>query len=85
MQSLDLLDAVLSRLGNGVRIGDERDLEQLLSRGSPLEGLREWVAQQTAPTLHPPDFEIMAAIFGDGTLQHALDSASSKTHMGCFT
>jgi len=67
-ESLGLLDAVLDRLREGVNIGCERSLEQLLRLGVPHEGLREWVAQQRHSSGRPPGFEVNAAIFGDGTI-----------------
>ncbi|UCG86728.1 MAG: DEAD/DEAH box helicase [Gemmatimonadota bacterium] len=68
VESLDLLDAVLERLKEGVNIGCERDLGQLLSLGAPIEGLREWVALRSLPPVRPPEFEIDAAMFGDGSI-----------------
>jgi hypothetical protein len=67
-ESLELLDAVLDRLRGGVNIGSERSLDQLLRLGVPHDGLREWVARQRHSSGRPPEFEIDAAIFGDGTI-----------------
>jgi superfamily II DNA or RNA helicase len=65
--SLNLLDVVLSRLREGLNVGRERSLERLLRLGAPRESLRQWVAYRSHPSWDPPEFDIDAALFGDGS------------------
>jgi hypothetical protein len=50
-----------------LNVGRERSLERLLRLGAPRESLRQWVAHRSHPSRDPPEFDIDAALFGDGS------------------
>jgi hypothetical protein len=64
---LEVLDEVLERLRCGLNIGGERRLNALLSEPVSLRGLSEWLTEQPTPSAACPTFEIVAALFGDGS------------------
>ena len=73
VRSIAVLDAVLDRLRAGLAVGGERALEELLSARAPYSALALWLDQQPTSRDHRPEFEIVAALFGDGTRESAED------------
>jgi hypothetical protein len=62
-----LLDVVLERLRQGVSIGAERSLEELLSLCAPSRGIQNWLDEQPLVAGDRLEFELVAAICGDGS------------------
>jgi hypothetical protein len=77
---LATLDPVLDRLRLGLNIGGERSLSRILAeKPSPAE-LSRWLEEQPSPRSGRPAFEVVGALFGDGSEQLASGySASSRT------
>jgi len=61
------LDGVLNRLRQGVRVGGERRLTELLARNPSRGQLNRWLSEQPQDTSNHPTFEVSAALFGDGS------------------
>jgi len=66
-----LLDAVLERLRQGVSIGAERSLEELLRFCAPSRGIQNWLDEQPVVADDRLEFELVAAICGDGSRARA--------------
>ncbi len=64
---LSALDEVLKRLRQGLTIGAERSLEDVLSAKVSRRSLASWLEDQPRAGSAAPTFEIVAALFGDGT------------------
>ncbi len=64
---LATLDGVLDRLRQGVNAGGERRLIEVLSDRSSNDQLAGWLNEQPVTTNGRPAFEIIAALFGDGS------------------
>ena len=62
-----VLDAVLSRLSCGLSVGGERTLAEVLHGDSSDRDLREWLDEQPEVQTACPTFEVVAALFGDGS------------------
>jgi len=66
-EMLVTLDGVLNRLRQGVRVGGERRLTELLARNPSRGQLNRWLSEQPQDTSNHPTFEVSAALFGDGS------------------
>ena len=64
---LAALDAVLNRLRLGLSVGGERTLADVLDGRCSQRELNEWLNEQPESIGACPTFEIVAALFGDGT------------------
>ena len=64
--TIGLLNAVLNRIGHGLRAGAERRLPEALLEGP--DELRAWLDMQAPPSGPATDVVIDAALFGDGTI-----------------
>jgi hypothetical protein len=64
---LATLDGVLDRLRQGVSAGGERKLIDVLSERTSNDQLTGWLKEQPAAANGRPAFEIVAALFGDGS------------------
>ncbi|UCD24680.1 MAG: hypothetical protein JSW51_01830 [Gemmatimonadota bacterium] len=61
-----LLDTILERLKQGVSVGAERTLEELLNSASSKRNLQRWLTEQPKLIRAPHGFQIIASIWGDG-------------------
>jgi hypothetical protein len=66
-KTLTALDAVLDRLRQGLNIGGERTLSEVLCGKCSHLAINEWLEKQPEIEAAYPTFEIVAALFGDGT------------------
>ena len=67
VELVGLLDAVLERLRQGVAIGAERSLEELLSCRAPSRSIQDWLEEQPLVVGDRLVFDLVAAICGDGS------------------
>jgi hypothetical protein len=67
VELVGLLDAVLERLRQGVAIGAERSLEELLSCRAPSRSIQDWLEEQPLVVGDRLAFDLVAAICGDGS------------------
>lgn len=70
---LSALDEVLERLRRGLTIGAERSLEEVLSAKVSCRALAAWLDDQPRAGSAAATFEIVAALFGDGTAPERSD------------
>ncbi len=63
-----LLDSVLDHITHGLRIGQERELAELLRGRLEDRQIRKWLSRQPRPVELVCDFQLEAALFGDGTV-----------------
>ena len=68
---LTTLDAVLDRLRLGVNVGGERRLSQMMTGGVRAKELSTWLQEHPARHTGCFEFEIAAALFGDGSKEVA--------------
>jgi hypothetical protein len=61
------LDGILERLRLGLNIGGERTLADVLNGIPRQKELKKWLEEQPTATTAYPTFEIVAAVFGDGS------------------
>ncbi|NIM52133.1 MAG: hypothetical protein GTN78_08195 [Gemmatimonadales bacterium] len=61
------LDAVLDRLSVGLRVGEERELADLLGGTADTDALRAWLRSRPSAGNEAVAFEVEAMLFGDGT------------------
>jgi superfamily II DNA or RNA helicase len=76
---LAALDAVLSRLRFGLSVGGERTLADVLNGNGSQRELSAWLDEQPEVGSAYPAFEIVAALFGDGTTTTATEEISRQS------
>ncbi len=64
---LRVLDAALDRVQQGLPIGAERTLHELLEQDPFVPALSDWLENQPPATSEFPSFRVAAALFGDGS------------------
>jgi len=67
LRLLTTLDEILDRLRQGLNAGGERTLTALMSRNPSRGELARWLKEQPAAESSYPTFELVAALFGDGS------------------
>jgi len=78
-EMLTALDAVLDRVTFGLNVGGERTLDGLLSAKASQQELGKWLEEQPVDITAYPTFEIVAALFGDGSTTPAGELVSRSS------